>query len=56
MNFKSLIKRAEEVDKEFEELQSDLAEAFENVLADDERHVSRFTQVLGSAGCECLDN
>ncbi|MDX8442960.1 hypothetical protein [Mesorhizobium australafricanum] len=37
MNFKSLIKRAEDVDKEFQELQSDLAEAFEDVLADDEK-------------------
>ncbi|MDX8528515.1 hypothetical protein RFM68_28960 [Mesorhizobium sp. MSK_1335] len=37
MNFKSLIKRAEDVDKEFQELQSDLAEAFEDVLADDEQ-------------------
>jgi DNA repair exonuclease SbcCD ATPase subunit len=35
MNFKSLIKRAEDVDKEFQEFQSDLAEAFEDVLADD---------------------
>lgn len=37
MNFKSLIKRAEDVDKEFQELQSDLAEAFEDVLADEEK-------------------
>ncbi|RWF24474.1 MAG: hypothetical protein EOS44_26150, partial [Mesorhizobium sp.] len=37
MNFKSLIKRAEDVDKEFQELQSDLAEAFEDVLKDDEQ-------------------
>lgn len=33
MNFKSLIKRAEDVDKELEELQSELAEAFEDSLA-----------------------
>ncbi|WP_296736435.1 hypothetical protein [Mesorhizobium sp.] len=32
MNLKSLIKRAEDVDKEFQELQSDLAEAFEDYL------------------------
>ncbi|CDX22187.1 conserved hypothetical protein [Mesorhizobium sp. ORS 3324] len=37
MNFKSLIKRAEDVDKEFQELQSDLAEAFEECLAADEQ-------------------
>ncbi|RRH95960.1 hypothetical protein EH240_23420 [Mesorhizobium tamadayense] len=37
MNFKSLIKRAENVDKEFQELQSDLAEAFEECLAADEQ-------------------
>ncbi|TKB06978.1 MAG: hypothetical protein E5V75_34305 [Mesorhizobium sp.] len=37
MNFKSLIKRAENVDKEFQELQSDLAEAFEECLASDEQ-------------------
>ncbi|MDG4897175.1 hypothetical protein P9272_26775 [Mesorhizobium sp. WSM4976] len=37
MNFKSLIKRAEDVDKEFQDLQSDLAEAFEDVLKDDEQ-------------------
>lgn len=37
MNFKSLIKRAEDVDKEFQEFQSDLAEAFEDVLADEEK-------------------
>jgi chromosome segregation ATPase len=37
MNFKSLIKRAEDVDKEFQELQSDLAEAFEECLATDEQ-------------------
>ncbi|TIS15393.1 MAG: hypothetical protein E5X09_02790, partial [Mesorhizobium sp.] len=36
MNFKSLIKRAEDVDKEFQELQSDLAEAFEECLSADE--------------------
>ncbi|AZO08844.1 MULTISPECIES: hypothetical protein [unclassified Mesorhizobium] len=36
MNFRSLIKRAEDVDKEFQELQSDLAEAFEECLAADE--------------------
>lgn len=36
MNFKSLIKRAENVDKEFQELQADLAEAFEECLAADE--------------------
>jgi len=38
MNFKSLIKRAENVDKEFQELQSDLAEAFEECLAADEQN------------------
>ncbi|MDX8466213.1 hypothetical protein RFM26_11020 [Mesorhizobium sp. VK23B] len=37
MNFKSLIKRAEDVDKEFQELQSDLAEAFEECLSADEQ-------------------
>ncbi|SFO67588.1 hypothetical protein SAMN03159463_02640 [Mesorhizobium sp. NFR06] len=37
MNLKSLIKRAEDVDKEFQELQSDLAEAFEDCLAADEQ-------------------
>ncbi|MGX8008471.1 hypothetical protein ACVDG8_005330 [Mesorhizobium sp. ORM8.1] len=35
MNFKSLIKRAEDVDKEFQELQSDLAEAFDDCLSTD---------------------
>ena len=37
MNFRSLIKRAEDVDKEFQELQSDLAEAFEECLAADDQ-------------------
>jgi chromosome segregation ATPase len=37
MNFKNLIKRAEDVDKEFQEFQSDLAEAFEECLAADEQ-------------------
>ncbi|TPN76029.1 hypothetical protein FJ987_14595 [Mesorhizobium sp. CU2] len=37
MNFKSLIKRAEDVDKEYQEFQSDLAEAFEDCLATDEQ-------------------
>ena len=32
MNFKKLIKRADEVDKAFEELQTDLAEAFDACL------------------------
>jgi chromosome segregation ATPase len=47
MNFKSLIKRAEDVDKEFQELQSDLAEAFEDVLKDDERPPSEDDAVPG---------
>ncbi|MBZ9849376.1 hypothetical protein LB565_15430 [Mesorhizobium sp. CA14] len=47
MNFKSLIKRAEDVDKEFQELQSDLAEAFEDVLKDDERPPSEDDAVAG---------
>src|SRR5207249_10758842 len=38
MNSKSLIKRAENVDKEFQELQSDLAEAFGECLAADEQN------------------
>ncbi len=37
MNFKSLIKRAEDVDKEYQEFQSDLAEAFEDCLTTDEQ-------------------
>ncbi|TIU67663.1 MAG: hypothetical protein E5W25_14815, partial [Mesorhizobium sp.] len=32
MNFKKLIKRADEVDRAFEELQTDLAEAFDACL------------------------
>ncbi|TPN97193.1 hypothetical protein [Mesorhizobium sp. B1-1-5] len=47
MNFKSLIKRAEDVDKEFQELQSDLAEAFEDVLKDDEQPPSEDDAVAG---------
>ncbi|RAZ84145.1 hypothetical protein DPM33_31970 [Mesorhizobium hawassense] len=47
MNFKSLIKRAEDVDKEFQELQSDLAEAFEDVLKDDEQPPSEDGAVAG---------
>ncbi|TPI41860.1 hypothetical protein FJW07_04965 [Mesorhizobium sp. B3-1-9] len=47
MNFKSLIKRAEDVDKEFQELQSDLAEAFEDVLKDDEQQPSEDDAVAG---------
>ncbi|TJW62581.1 MAG: hypothetical protein E5V97_16250 [Mesorhizobium sp.] len=47
MNFKSLIKRAEDVDKEFQELQSDLAEAFEDVLKDDEQPPSGDDAVAG---------
>jgi chromosome segregation ATPase len=47
MNFKSLIKRAEDVDKEFQELQSDLAEAFEDVLKDDEQPPSENDAVAG---------
>ncbi|TPI11948.1 hypothetical protein FJW06_18095 [Mesorhizobium sp. B4-1-3] len=47
MNFKSLIKRAEDVDKEFQDLQSDLAEAFEDVLKDDERPPSEDDAVAG---------
>ncbi|MDX8534688.1 hypothetical protein RFM41_27015 [Mesorhizobium sp. VK25A] len=47
MNFKSLIKRAEDVDKEFQELQSDLAEAFEDVLKDDERPPAEDDAVAG---------
>ncbi|RUW38765.1 MULTISPECIES: hypothetical protein [unclassified Mesorhizobium] len=47
MNFKSLIKRAEDVDKEFQELQSDLAEAFEDVLKDDEQPPSGDDTVAG---------
>ncbi|TPI50551.1 hypothetical protein FJ417_29865 [Mesorhizobium sp. B3-1-7] len=47
MNFKSLIKRAEDVDKEFQELQSDLAEAFEDVLKDDEQQSSEDDAVAG---------
>jgi chromosome segregation ATPase len=47
MNFKSLIKRAEDVDKEFQELQSDLAEAFEDVLADEEKAPSEDDAVAG---------
>lgn len=47
MNFKSLIKRAEDVDKEFQELQSDLAEAFEDVLADEEKTPSEDDAVAG---------
>ncbi|MEW6629352.1 MAG: hypothetical protein AB1440_00630 [Pseudomonadota bacterium] len=37
MNLKSLIKRAEDADKEFQELQSDLAEAFEDCLTADDQ-------------------
>ena len=47
MNFKSLIKRAEDVDKEFQDLQSDLAEAFEDVLKDDEQPPSGDDAVAG---------
>ena len=47
MNYKSLIKRAEDVDKEFQELQSDLAEAFEDVLADEEKAPSEDDAVAG---------
>ncbi|CDX56591.1 conserved hypothetical protein [Mesorhizobium plurifarium] len=47
MNFKSLIKRAEDVDKEFQDLQSDLAEAFEDVLKDDEQPPSEDDDVAG---------
>jgi hypothetical protein len=45
MNFKGLLKRAENVDKEFRELENDLAEAFDDCLNLDEQPQLEYANV-----------